>query len=338
MGGTMSEHQRSVGKKYWKKSHGAWYCHILHPDGRDQDRRLDPDEETAEGIRQEIIKEIRKAGRPSLDCTVDHLIQNFLSYAEDNNAPATYKWYSNFLSWPSRTRRGIATLLVRDLRLHHVQNWLKGVSGHEQPEYPARRHRLPEAALQLGRQRHGYFDAQPFGELRKPQRTHRDTCPTRDQWEEVLMPTTTRTTPSRTSSRSRRLPAAGPRSCGWSRRRQINLGPAGLIHFADGEIPGKKFGRDVLVPDRDVVLKRLALKHPQGPVFRNEDGNPWTKERPELPLPAVEEEVSLQGQLLRRSPLQGHGHPGKRRLGRGRGHDPRAPRPDRGAAVLWQAY
>lgn len=60
--------------------------------------------------------------------------------------------------------------------------------------------------------------------------------------------------------------------------RQIDFA-AGLIHFADGEIPGKKFGRDVLVPEGAVgVLKRLALKHPQGPVFRNEDGNPWTKD------------------------------------------------------------
>ena len=52
-----------------------------------------------------------------------------------------------------------------------------------------------------------------------------------------------------------------------------------MIHFADGEIRGKQFGRDVIVPERAAaVLKRLVLAHPEGPVFRNADDNPWTKD------------------------------------------------------------
>ena len=63
---------------------------------------------------------------------------------------------------------------------------------------------------------------------------------------------------------------------------------AGVIHFEDGEIPGKKYGRDVILPEAaEDVLKRLALAHPEGPLFRNENGKPWTKRRRELPLPAA---------------------------------------------------
>jgi hypothetical protein len=28
-----------------------------------------------------------------------------------------------------------------------------------------------------------------------------------------------------------------------------------------------------------VILDRFALKHPEGPLFRNSNGNPWTRQR-----------------------------------------------------------
>ena len=92
-------------------------------------------------------------------------------------------------------------------------------------------------------------------------------------------PTTTRTTLLRLSlvCDRHRLPAPGDAGC-----RGPAPGPCGqpapLIRFADGDIPGKQYGRDVKLPERDVdILKRLALEHPEGPLFRNEDGQPWTK-------------------------------------------------------------
>jgi integrase len=49
------------------------------------------------------------------------------------------------------------------------------------------------------------------------------------------------------------------------------------LRFLDGDIPGKKFGRDVEMPERLLpVLKKHALAHPDGKIFRNEDSNPWT--------------------------------------------------------------
>ena len=70
------KHQYHVGKKFYKASRKCWHCMIEHPDGRRQERRLDPDEETAEGIRQKLLEEIKKHGVPSLECSVDHLVQS----------------------------------------------------------------------------------------------------------------------------------------------------------------------------------------------------------------------------------------------------------------------
>ena len=267
--------QCRVQKKYWKASHRCWYCHILHPDGRDQDRRLKPDEEAAEGLRQEIIKEVQKAGRPSLDCTVDHLIQAFLAHTEANNAPATFKWRRNFLA--SFKRAVGTTLSVRDLDLHHVQRWLAKA-------YPATgntntRHgavACVKRMLNWAVNEMHYFDRNPLAALRKPPQAHRATCLTKDQWATVLEhfgPDD----PFHDFLSVLVDTGCRPQELRVVEARQIDL-EARLIRFADGEIPGKRFGRDVIVPERTVgVLRKWALKHAQGPVFRNEDGNPWTK-------------------------------------------------------------
>ena len=49
------------------------------------------------------------------------------------------------------------------------------------------------------------------------------------------------------------------------------------VTFADGEIPGKKYGRTVeLTKAATTLLGRLAAQHPSGALFRNSFGNPWT--------------------------------------------------------------
>ena len=49
------------------------------------------------------------------------------------------------------------------------------------------------------------------------------------------------------------------------------------VTFADGEIPGKKYGRTVeLTKAATTLLGRLAAQHPSGALFRNSFDNPWT--------------------------------------------------------------
>ena len=203
----------------------------------------------------------------------------FLSYVEDNNAPATYKWYSHFLlAW--KNSPGIATLRVGELRLHHFQNWLKKA-------YPATsnqntRHNAIACLKRLFNWAVNdmeYLTHNPLAKLRKPQRTHRDVCPTRDQWEEVLTHydaadpfTDFLTVLIDTGCRPQEMRIVE------ARHLDLAAQPSPLIHFADGDIPGKPWGRDVKLTDRDVdILNRVALAHPQGPLFRNQDGRPWTK-------------------------------------------------------------
>ena len=262
-----------VGQKYWKAPHKCWYCRFVLPSGRPQDKRLKRDPQEAEEHRWTLIKEIKEFGRPDLDYTVDGLIQLFLTHVEKNNPKATYKWYKNFLS--SFGKSIGPTLKVRELQLHHVQNWLtkhypvKGNSNTRHNAIACIKRVFNWAIKDMG-----YFDRNPLAGLKKPQRTRRDGCPSKEQWAKVLahygpdnviydfldvMLST----------------GCRPQEVRVIEARQIDY-DARLIRFADGDIPGKKYGRDVEVPERLLmVLKKHALAHPQGPIFRNEDGNRW---------------------------------------------------------------
>jgi site-specific recombinase XerD len=276
----MSSHENNgrcrVTTKFWRASHKAWYCHVVHPDGRQQDRRLDPDEEKAENVRQKLIDEIAKTGRPNLDCTVDQLIQVFLKHVEDNKPKATLKWYKNFLK--SFGEFVGKPLRVGDLKLHHVHNWLS-------KRYPQKgnqntRHNAIACVKRLfnwATREMEYFDRNPVAGLKKPQRTHRDVCPTREQWEQVFA-LFDADDPFRLFLEALVATGCRPQELRRAEARQIDF-PAGLIRFADGEICGKQYGRDVILSERAAaILKPLALAHPEGPIFRNSAGNPWKKD------------------------------------------------------------
>lgn len=282
----MSDSEKvTVSKKFWKASHGAWYVKLIQPNGSRKDRRLKTKpglsekqaEDAAEGIRQKLIEEFELAGRPTLDCTVDHLIQLFLAWVEANNEKATFKWYLNFLkSFGASLGK---SLRVRDLRLGHVQTWLS--QSYPQKSNQNTRHNAIACVKRLfnwATKEMEYFDRNPLAALKKPQRTHRDVCPTHAQWEQVFAHYSDPADPFRLFLEALVATGCRPQELRGVEARHIDF-DAGLIRFADGDIPGKKYGRDVILTEHaTAILKPLALARPEGKIFRNADGNPWTKD------------------------------------------------------------
>ena len=269
---------KKVSKKYWKKGQECYYCYITHSDGRREQRKLDPDEDTAEGIRLGLMDQVKKAGRVSLDCTVDRLVQEFLEYARQNNAESTYNWYVHFLA-SFRDHVGYV-LSVRDLGMAHVNSWLA-------KHYPAKsnpntRHNAIATVKRMfnwATKEMEYFDRNPVAGLKKPARTHRDTCPTAEQWDKVIAHYKKHPKdPFNDFLAVIRATGCRPQEMRVMEARHLDL-QAKVIHLEDGEIPGKKFGRDMIIPETAVeVMERLAIKYPEGPLFRNENGKPWTKD------------------------------------------------------------
>jgi integrase len=264
----------SIGEKYWKKSHGCYFLEIRHLDQRRETRRLDPDADKAEAIRAEIITKLRKAGTVSADYGVRDLCFLFLDHAKANNSLKTYKCYRSFIASFCSTIP--AALRVRELKLHHVQNWLKRF-------YPATgntntRHNAVATLKRVFNWAVNdmeYLDHSPLVRMKKPPKVPRGTCLSKAQWAEVLA----RYLPDdpfydflyiliHTGCRPQEARILEARHIDWQ---------TGVAQFKDGEVPGKKGDRQLrLTRDAAAVLQRWALKYPKGPVLRNTDGRPWT--------------------------------------------------------------
>lgn len=273
-----------VGQRFYRKRRKAWYCMMEGPNGERQERRLlkgPDDKETAdkaENERQKLRDQIEATGAPTLDCTVDHLVQSFLTYCEANNAYNTYRHYAHFLlafaEWPP-----IVGLKVRDLELRHANDWLakhypiKGNKNTRHDAIAALKRMFNWAVKDMK-----YLTYSPLAGLSKPKRTHRQVCPTMEQWNQVLAHYGAGdpfgdflTVLVDTGARPQELRVAE------ARQLDLDSNPP-VIVYEDGEIPGKESGRKVqLTPRAAEILRRYAQEHPEGPVFRNEKARPWTK-------------------------------------------------------------
>ena len=263
-----------IGDKYWKKTHKGYYCVLVHPDRRREDHRLDPDANKAEELRANLITAIKREGRPSADYGVRDLCFLFLDYVKANNAKKTYTGYLSYLKSFCATIP--ATLKVRDLKLAHIQNWLTR-------KYPATGNTNTRRGAVVCLKRvfnwavndMEFFDRNPLTKMKSPPAAARATFLSKDQWATVLSHYKTDDpfydflkVMLRTGCRPQEARIMGTRQIDWKAKKAV---------FADGEVPGKKGVREILLTDEAVaILRKWTLKYPDGPAMRNEDGNPWT--------------------------------------------------------------
>jgi site-specific recombinase XerD len=276
--------QWRVGDKFYRKRRKAWYCKLEGPNGERQERKLlkgPNDKETAddaERARQNLRDQIEAHGTPTLDCTVDHLVQSFLTYVEANNAHGTYRNYAHFLLGFAESP-AVAGLKVRQLELRHANDWLAKhypIKGNKNTRHDAivALKRLFNWAVRDMK----YLPYNPLAGLSKPKRTHRQVCPTMDQWNQVLAHYAG--DPFGDFLTVLVDTGARPQELRVTEARQLDLDARPpVIVYDDGEIPGKALGRKVqLTPRAVTILRRYAGEHPEGPVMRNERGDPWKKD------------------------------------------------------------
>lgn len=275
--------QWRVGEKFYRAKRKAWYCKMEGPAGEREERKLlkgPNDKQTADDAekeRQKLRDQIEAHGTPTLDCTVDHLVQSFLKYVKDNNAPGTLRNYMHFLlafaEWPP-----IVGLKVRDLELRHANDWLarhypiKGNKNTRHDAIVALKRLFNWATKDMK-----YFSQNPLAGLHKPKRTHRQLCPTMEQWNQVLAHY--QDDPFGDFLTVLVDSGARPQELRVVEARQLDLSAnPPVIVYDDGEIPGKQLGRKVqLTPRAARILARYAQENPEGPVMRNERGDPWKK-------------------------------------------------------------
>ena len=206
------------------------------------------------------------------DGTVIAVIDTFLDWCQKNRAEGTYEWYlyrlqhfADFIPVDLRTA---------DLRPYHLQSWIDtfpNLSSGGKRNYC----RAVQRVMNWSEEQ-GYVDRSPLAHFVKPPAGKRETVISQEQFDEILSVVPDRgfrdllITAIETGARPQELLAVESRHDDVKYRRWV---------FAPGETKTKKYPRVIYLTDEPMAItRRLMMKHPSGPLFRNSNGRPWTTE------------------------------------------------------------
>lgn len=271
-----------VPQPHYKKSHKCWYVQI-----RRKMYRLDPNKAIADAIWKQLIAEHFSSSDAeslgSLAGRVQDVLVEFLAWTERHRAPETLQWYQKYISG----KRGFANsiphaLRIRDLRPYHVTRWLD-------QRYPDADNDTVAGAITAIKRAfnwavdEGYIKESPVRRIKKPSTTGRgeEAYLSPAQWEQLITEVHKRARPGEAHSFLDYLTVMKETGCRPQEIRRVEARHLDKANrqwvFAESESKGRKEKRRVELGDLAFgICQRLALQYPEGPLFRNSDGKPWT--------------------------------------------------------------
>ncbi|MBX3414029.1 MAG: tyrosine-type recombinase/integrase [Pirellulales bacterium] len=247
---------------FWK-ARRRWFVTI---DGKRHD--LGPDKKAALTTFHELMARPQK--RAVRSDSVVALIDAFLDWCSKHRSPVTYEWYRERLQSFAETYPKLTTA---QLRPFHVQLWIdgeEGVSSGTRRNYC----RSIKRAMRWAEQQ-GYVDRSPIMHMEQPRAGKRDTVISQEQFEELisLIPVRELRDLLITTWESGCRPQESLRV----EARHVDLANSRWV-FPQAESKGN-IPRIVYLTDRALeITRRLVLLYPEGKLFRNSRGNPWTTE------------------------------------------------------------
>jgi integrase len=250
-----------IPKPWWRKDRKSWFVTI---NGKRYD--LGPDREFAWQRFHELMAQSQK--RQVASGWVLSVFDAFLEWTKRHRAPRTYDWYRERLQ---QFASSIPTsLTVAQFKPLHVQNWIDGKScsdGHKRGCMTAILRAMNWAT------RMGYIEKNPIAGIEKPAAGKRETIITPEQFDRTISFChddefhDLLTVAWETGARPQELMNVEARHVDLPKSRWV---------FSKDEAKGKKRVRIVYLTETAFeITKRLMLKWPSGPIFRNARGNPW---------------------------------------------------------------
>ena len=248
---------------WYRKNRGVWCVTI-----NGTRHNLGPDKDEAFRRFYELMR------RPAPQQTVSpqslaSIIDAFLDWVHTHRSPDTYEWYRYRLQ---RFCQRYPDLRTNELRPYHVQQWVDSYS-HLSRTSHRNYIRSMKRCLKWAEQQ-GYLDKNPIALLEVPTADRRDVDIPTEEFETLLSYV-------RHESFRDLLLTTWETGCRPQELLRVEARHVDLDHqrwvFPRQESKGKRAPRIVYLTNAALAItRRLILKHPQGPLFRNRDGKPWT--------------------------------------------------------------
>jgi integrase len=255
-------------KPFFRSARNAWFVQI-----DDRQIKLAADKDEAFTRYHELMAQPAAAPAiPQADAKplVVVVVDSFLDWCQQNRAPDTYVWYKERLTSFCKTIDPGMT--VADLKPFHVQTWVDS----QKALAPGSRRNLITAVKRSMKwaEELGYIDRSPLRYMKKPAGGRKEQVVTPDQYQALL---------ARTADQEFKdlltvswEVGARPQESLRVERRHVDLAGNRWV-FPASESKNKRTPRVIyLTPKAAEITRRLAAKYPNGPIFRNIKGKPWT--------------------------------------------------------------
>jgi integrase len=256
-------------KPWFREQCKSWYVCIK---GKQVD--LGPDKQEAERRFHELLGRKPDEAKPVAAPTfplVAVLIDGFLEWCQAHRAHETYLWYQKHLQSFLESLPKPAGFTAADLKPFHVQQWVDKHKGWG-PSY-RRGAMISVQRCMTWAEKLGHIDRTPLKHLEKPPQGKREKVVSAETFEMML---------ARVRKNTRDLlqfswhSGARPQETRIIEARHFSK-ERQRLEIQPAEAKGKKRWRIIcLTADAAEIVERLAAKWPEGPIFRNEDGKPWT--------------------------------------------------------------
>ncbi|HWB08665.1 MAG TPA: tyrosine-type recombinase/integrase, partial [Pirellulales bacterium] len=214
------------------------------------------------------------------------VVDRFLDWVAKNRAPDTYLWYQSRLQL-FVTRH--PDLTVDQLRPIHVQEWIDSydVASGTKRNYARAIQRAMRWALHMG-----CIAANPIADFQKPKGGVRSTVLSAEDFDELL--SLGRNNEFRELLTFAWETGARAAECLAVERRHVDL-DGGRIVFPVEEEKMERAPRVIYLSDTALgIIRKLCLRHPQGALFRNSGGEPWTTNAVNCAFMAVQNRLGRQ--------------------------------------------
>jgi integrase len=268
-----------------KPGRDVWYLWITEKNGDSVPKRR---EVPLGKDRAEAWRKWHEIEAHSLEITftteVTVLLMQFLDYCQKHRAKATYDQYAvavdSFSAWVNRKKAG---LKINDLRRGHLIEWAEerfplrrpgktgGYARDTVRDMMASVQRAFNWAVEMDK-----IPYSPIAKVKKPGKVSRNTCLLPGQWNDVLAKV--KSAVFRDFLVALRFTGCRPQEVRQIEARHLFLDHDPPFWTLEPELVkgGKETRITPLVGPMPALCKRLVEEYPQGPIFRNREGSPWT--------------------------------------------------------------